>query len=440
MSISRPWSFIVTPPMTKPSHPRQRPPHVLRVAPPLTKNVGEQAFSGRAVLEEYTGAPGLLLWQSFRDAELWATANLKPGLFSQSAGERRELIRTLDDGEYRPIKAPLATLAQLATLDLAAAPDVASGCETIALWSQERGRLGTAVEYAQVASFAVPGNAIYAVRAARVLRVRAEYQRAWSWFEHAVYLARRSLDWQAYAEAYAGVGNLYIQVGNYPKARLAHTRCLRAARRNHLHDMVASAFHNLFILEMEVGSTEAAEKYAKKALDAYPLDSPSLPRLARDLAWRWMLLGYFDRALPLAQEALKHFSSPADQALVWSDIARAAAGVGQVDTFEDAWARTRVLMSEHVVDPWPADILVNLAHAAACLGEVARAQRAARQAVEIARVRREGTLLLAAEAILDSLSRAGAGEPRAGIQKVGSPDDRLVESFLRVLKEARAAA
>ncbi len=273
-----------------------------------------------------------------------------------------------------------------------------------------------------------------------MLRVRAEYQRAWSWFEHAVYLARQTRDWQAYAEANAGVGNLYIQVGNYPKARIAHTRCLRAARRNHLQDMVASAFHNLFILEMEVGATETAEKYAKKALDAYPLDSPSLPRLARDLAWRWMLLGYFDRALPLSQEAMKHFASPADQALLWSDIARAAAGAGQVDTFEDAWARTRVLMSEHVVDPWPADILVNLAHAAACLGEVARAERVARQAVEVARSRREGTLLLAAEAILDSLARAASGEPLRRTAKSASSEDRLVDSFLRVLKEARAAA
>lgn len=428
-------------PMTKPSEPRQRPRHVLRASPPLTNRIGEQGFGGREILDEYEGAAGLVLWQSFRDTELWATSPKKRGLFAegQAVEERTRLIRELNEVEYHPIKAPLATLAQLITDEPPQSVEVAGGCEAVSLWSQERGRLGTATEYAQVASLAVPENALYAVRAARVLRIRAEYQRAWSWFEHAVFLARQSRDWQAYTEAYAGVGNLHIQVGNYPKARLAHKRCLRAARRNHLRDMMASAFHNLFILEMEVGAAEVAEKYAKRALEVYPLDSPALPRLARDMAWRWMVLGFFDRALPLAQEVLKHFTSPADRALVWSDIARAAAGAGQVDTFEDAWARTWVLISEHNVDPWPADILVNLAHAAAFVGETTRAERAAHQAVETARARKEGTLLFAAEAILDSLACASQ-IPVRHLRKTAPAEDHLVASFLRALKEARAAA
>jgi tetratricopeptide (TPR) repeat protein len=188
---------------------------------------------------------------------------------------------------------------------------------------------------------------------------------------------------------------------------------------------------------MEIGQVERAEEHAQRALRFYPLSSPSLPRLARDLAWRWMLLGHFERALPLAQEALSHFVGPADRALLWSDIARAAAGAGDVDEFENAWAQTRVLFADHPMDPWPADILVNLAHAAAFLGERTRAAWAAGKAVETARARKESTLLLSAEAILDSLART----PRLPASRParGEPDT-LVERFVGRLRAARAAA
>jgi tetratricopeptide (TPR) repeat protein len=201
--------------------------------------------------------------------------------------------------------------------------------------------------------------------------------------------------------------------------------------------MVASAYHNLFVIEMEVGEVEKAERYAQQALRTYPLSSPSLPRLARDLAWRWMVLGYFARALPLAQEALAHFTVPADRALLWSDIARAAAGAGAIDKFEDAWAQTRVLYSDHPMDPWPADILVNLAHAAASAGERSRANWAATLAVEIARARKESTLLLAAEAILDSLAHAPALTVQ--VRPTNKEADLLVERFVTRLRAARAA-
>ena len=424
--------------MTKPSTPRRRPRHVLRAAPPLVQPIGRSSFSGLAILEENPGPAGLLLWQSYRDAELWASTSPAERVFRPGRAETRfAAIRALDEAEHHEIKPALLTLSFLLTPEGPDAREVAAACQAVSAWAERRGALGTAVEFAQAASFAAPRDARQAVRAARMLRIRAEYERAWSWFDHAVFLARQSGDWRAYTEAWAGVGNLCIQVGNYPRARVAHKRCLRAARRSHLHDMVAAALHNLFILEMEVGEVEKAERYARKALEAYPLDSPLLPRLARDLAWRWMVQGFFERALPLAQEALKHFTSPADRALLWSDVARAAAGAGEVETFEEAWARAWVLYQEHPVDPWPADILVNLAHGAAFLGERTRAERAARLAVETARARREGTLLLAAEAILDSLARA----PRVRVEPApASVDGALVDAFVRTLQEARTAA
>jgi hypothetical protein len=90
------------------------------------------------------------------------------------------------------------------------------------------------------------------------------------------------------------------------------------------------------------------------------------------------------------------------------------------------------------MDPWPADILVNLAHAAATLGERSRAGWAAESAVEIARTRKESALLLAAEAILDSL--AHAPPPVVPVKAGAKESDSLVERFVARLRAARAAA
>jgi tetratricopeptide (TPR) repeat protein len=395
--------------MTKPHQPRRRAFNPLRCAKPLVKGPGALQFSGLQVLNEYDGAAGLVLWQALRDAELWALAHRRTGLFHHAADTGPLDISQLPSEPYGPIKPALAYLSRLSRQQAADAATVAASCDSVASWSQNQGHLGTAVEYQQVASFADQHKAIYAVRTGRWLRMRAEYARAWSWFEYGISVARREQDSQAYCEAYAGIGNLHVQVGNYPRARVAHRRVLRAARRSHIPEMVASAYHNLFVIEMEVGDFERAEELATRALRSYPLSSPARPRLARDLALRWTLLGYFERALPLLQEVLPHFSAPAERALVWSDIARAAAGSGAVESFEDAWAQARVLLSTHSIDPWPAAILVNLAHAAAFLGERSRAEWAAARAAQIAAQRKESTLRLAAEVLVADLHCASPG-------------------------------
>jgi hypothetical protein len=80
---------------------------------------------------------------------------------------------------------------------------------------------------------------------------------------------------------------------------------------------------------------------------------------------------------------------------------------------------------------------VNLAHAAASVGERSRAGWAARLAVEIARARKESTLLLTAEAILDSLAHAPASVINMPANKEA---DLLVDRFVARLRAARAAA
>lgn len=426
------------PTMTKPSTPRQRPHFRLRAVPPITQRIGDRAFSGSIILDECEGLGAFILWVSFRDAELWAThPEAGPLLREQGFEARRQTVAELDEFGFKSIKPALLTLAELST---PAPPDkgtVAEGCDTIANWSEMHNRLGTAGEYAQVASYALPERAMYAVRAGRVLRMRAEYARALTWFDHGVVVARRTGDWESYAQAYSGLGCLYMQRGNYKRARSVLRRSLRAALRHHLPERIGAAFHNLFAVEASTGNWTLAETYAERALSTYPNGSRGLPRLARDLAFRWIQRGYFDRALPLAREVIGHFAVTADRALVWSDIARAAAGCGEVEIFEDAWGKAYGLATQESAEPFTVDILLNLAHAAASRSDQVRATMVARRALVLARERKEGQLALEAEAVLSSVRTPKGVAPQ-------TPGDggnvQVARRFVEALQLARATA
>jgi tetratricopeptide (TPR) repeat protein len=307
----------------------------------------------------------------------------------------------------------------------------------VAEWSEQQSRLGTAVEFAQVASVTNPDYPLYAARAARVLKERAEWDRSASWYDHAIFIALRIEDWYAYADANCGLGDLYFERGNLPRARRFFQRALRVATRNHVDEQVANAYHYLFTVEAVVGNWAKAEAFVLNALAKYPRDSPKRARLARDLGYRWILRGYFERALPLAQEVLGHFTAPGLRALVWSDIARAAAGAGEEEAYETAWAQAKVLLDSGSTEPYSITILLNLAHGAAFRGEVARANFPARKAAALARIRGEPQFVLEAEALLDSLYSAGFVRPERGPPRLAGD---LVDDVLRILKEHRAVA
>lgn len=383
------------------------------------------------ILKEFEGVSALILWSACRDAELCSTPGSRSGLFSSKAASWNQLIK--DEPSLAPIASELHLLAVCARKHRAA---IATACDAISEWSEGQGKLGTAVEFAQVASVVNPACPMYAARTARVLKERAEWERAANWYDHAIFISRGVEDWHACSDAYCGLGGLYAERGRFPRARKLFHRALRAAIRHHNREQVANAYHYLFTLEAVAGNWARAEEMAMRALRRYPASSPKRPRLARDLAYRWILRGYFDRALPLAQEVLLHFSAPGLRALVWSDIARAAAGAGDDEAFERAWAQARVLLDEGVNGPYNVTILLNLAHGAAFRGELARARLPASKALELARTRGEPQSVLEAEALLDSL--------KAVFVPQHPPADRgnreIVERVLKLLKDDRAVA
>lgn len=222
---------------------------------------------------------------------------------------------------------------------------------------------------------------------------------------------------------------MHLERGNVPRSRPMLRRALRIATRHHLFERAAVAYHNLFAVEYLSGNWRLGEAYAVKALELYPEGSVNRSRLARDLAYRTILRGGFEEALPLAREVLRHFTAPAERALVWSDIARAAGGAGDMDQFELAWAQAYLLVETEILDPFTINVMLNLAHGAASRGDRHRAALMAARAVQLATERNESGSVFEGEALLGSLqaSRPVIAQPTDPGRNSGA----VIEAFSR---------
>ena len=408
---------------------------------------GTETLEGAEVLEEVSGAVGLLLWESVRDVFLWSS--VPPGeeranLFHSDTYERR--LQALDAAGvdaalYAPLKAIAEVLREPATTPEA---DVTAACRQIAQWYEDREQLGTALTFASAAAVASPANAAAGYRAGLIARRKAEYARAETWFRRTIGLGRQAKDWASYAEAFLGLGNLYIQRGNYPFARRFHIRALRAAKRHGMRDIQGRALHDLFVIAVESGQIAEALEYGRGALRAYGPSHPRLPALAHDLAFFWMTRGRFAPALTVFQAVLAYFPSGSERMLALADIARAAGGAGSREVFEEAWDQAWALSHDLGAGEFVAQSLLDLAHGAASLSDWPRAERAATAARDLAKRREEARVVLAAESVLDAVTRRRGVETAAVRPADGGEEaeatELLASDLVRTLRGATAVA
>jgi tetratricopeptide (TPR) repeat protein len=415
-------------PPSRSSHPAPR--RRTRIPPALTR--GAESMPAIGILDEVPGDLGVLLWRSVRNVALWAATPpaSRGALFAGGAADVREadLSRVEVDAE---MVAPLSVMVRL--LESPGGMDVGrvvNACRRISGWAEQRGALATALEFMQAAALTAPQVAAIAYAVGRLARRRAEYDRAESWFGRAVIQARRSRDWRSYALAFSGLGNLNVQKGNFPTAKRAHVRCLRAALRHDLTDLQGIAYHDLFVTEIETGAGTSADTFAEQAFRAYGEGNPRVPRLAYDVAYHWMLEGFFGDALRLAQALERHFDAPAEQALVLGLVARSAGGAGDRAGFERARRAVEGLLAGAGEDA-AARSLLGMAYGAASLQEWQMARDYATRALHLATERREGRVVLAAEAALESVTAgltAQANPPRPSATRLA---DAFVEALTR---------
>jgi tetratricopeptide (TPR) repeat protein len=386
------------------------------------------------ILDEVPGDLGVLLWRSVRNVALWAStpAPQRGALFCGGAAD----VREADVGRL-PVEAelvaPLSVMVRL--LEAPARMDVVrvvNACRRVSLWAEQRGSLSTALEFMQAAAQTAPQVAALAYAVGRLARRRAEYDRAESWYGRAIVQARRSGDWRTYALGYSGLGNLNTQKGNFPVARRAQMRGLRAALRHNLTDLQGIAFHDLFATEVETGAGARATGLAARAFRAYGPSHPFVPRLAYDVAFLWMEEGYFEQALDVAQALEPCFEAPAERALVLGLIARTAGGVEARAAFEDARSRLADLLATGCGEDAAARSLLGISYGAASLNEWQLAEDAALQAQQIANERREGKMAMAAEAALEFARKRPQPAPQC---QPAETDAELAEDFVRALRQ-----
>ena len=391
------------------------------------------------ILDEVGGELGVVLWQSVRNVLLWASTPpaRRGGLFAGPAAAAREdeLGRMQVDPE---LVAPLSVMVRLlenpSGMDV---PRVVNACRRVAFWAEQRGSLATALEWAQAAAISAPHSAVLAYAVGRLARRRAEYDRAESWYARAIVQARRTSDWRTYTLSYSGLGNLHTQKGNFPVAKRAQVRGLRAALRHDLTDLQGIAYHDLFVTNIETGGGSDATSLAGRAFRAYPQGHPFVPRLAFDVAYHWILEGYFSEAQRVAQALRPYFEGAAERALVLSLVTRSAGGAGDRAAFEEARRELMGLLQSGCGRDAEARALLGISYGAASLEEWHLAETSALQAVEAAGERREGRIALAAEAALE-FARRRAEPPRS--VKPAASHTTLADEFVQALRERPALA
>lgn len=412
-----------------------------RVPPALKR--GDEIFEGLGVLDEVSGERGLVLWQSLRDALLWAEAwdDERTALFAEDA-ERVRVAMILSAQPSPELEEPLGVLARMLAEPTQISQEmVALACRRISQWADDEGLLTTALAFAQAAATVTPGDAGTAFAVGKLARRRAEYARAETWFRRTIALARQIGDWSTYSLAFLGLGRMYHQRGNLPAARRFLIRSARAAQRNSLHSIEGMALHDMFGVAVEAGRVEEARELGRAAFEAYGPQNPDLPRLAQDIAYWWITQGYFSRALPVLRSVLPHHPHPFDRLMVLGNIARAAGGLGDRETFRTAWDECYDLVRNAAVDERAAQGLLDLAYGAASLSLWDKAESAAREALDVGSRRQEAKIRLTAESLIDSVRHHRSLEARrqTAEENVHSPEAQLADDLVRSLELARAA-
>jgi tetratricopeptide (TPR) repeat protein len=272
---------------------------------------------------------------------------------------------------------------------------------TIARWAERAGAPATRLAFTRAAALALPQEAGMALETGRLARDLVHHAEAEAWFRRGIRLAR-GRDWEAYAWGFIGLGVLYIRAGNFPAGHAVVGRALRAAHKRRLPAIAGSAHHHLFTLCVEAGRMEDAYDHAQAAVRSYGGGHPRLPALAHDLGCFWAEQGCFALALSIFEASLPCFNDAPNRMLALSNLARAAAGVGDRARYESARSDAVELATLPLCAELAAESLLVLAQGDASLGEWARAEEAARQALEIAAIRGEARTQMGAEAHLEA--------------------------------------
>lgn len=374
---------------------------------PVTQE--EELPEGAAILREVPGPPGALLWGALRDVLLWIDASSRPDarLFPEDAARMR-------DGWIRMCPLPeelVPSLMEFAEVTSGtgslAVERVAAACRRVAAWAAENGALELRLAFTEASALLASEDPRMALVTGRLARDLGRSALAETWLRRAIKLARNH-DWETYVWAFIGLGLMYWRAGNLRGALAVAERARRTAVRHRLRALEGVVLHNLFMFVSD-HDVPKAYQYVGGALRAYGMGHPRLAVLAQDVACFWADHGQFARALPVIEAALPRMSDPHERALVLAGRARAGAGAGLRNTYEEARAQVLRALAEAPGETRAAESLVVLAWADLLADEPERAKESGGRAVEIATRRSEHAARVAAEEVIEAAQEGSAG-------------------------------
>ncbi|HEX8242031.1 MAG TPA: tetratricopeptide repeat protein [Longimicrobium sp.] len=358
------------------------------------------------LLAELPHEAAFAVWQVLRCVELWTAEPeaARRDVFDREYMERWE--HGLLTGPLEPeARFPLAVVVR----ELAAAAPGGGrlpwACVCVADWALGRGARRTGLAFAEAAARTAPQQPRYAWLAGRLLRGHGNARAGERWLRRAHRLAVAQRDWETQARSLTSLGNLMAERGRHGDARHYHARALRIAQRFRLREQEAMALHDLFTISIEEGRRTEAERYARSALEAYSPTDPRIARLAHDVAYWWMSLGYYARALHVLRALRPYFTRPEEELWVVANSGRAAAGMGDHALFNEMLSAAETLIPRLSTAESLAAALLELAYGAVALANWSAARVLAGRAIDAGQARSEANVTVRAEALIAAVDR-----------------------------------
>ncbi|HEX2090858.1 MAG TPA: hypothetical protein VHG28_00595 [Longimicrobiaceae bacterium] len=392
------------------NRPRKRKPHSIPPIP-VAPNWREEI----AALKDVGGELAVALWRALRNVRMWldTAPERREGLF------RSPRLRTQEQVAYACIRAPqliepFGTFAFLlrAPASIEAAR-IAEACQQVYTWADAHSLVATSVHFAEAAATVAPDNPAYANDAGWSCFKAAYYERAETWYTRGYGLAVRmrhhdlTTSRNQSIRALLRLGILMQTMGRHDQAKEYYDLASRRAARTGRRPLAAKASHDLLTYMAEVGTYPEGEAFASTALDLYALDAPQLPALVHDYAVLLVKFHYYTYAVPVLQLAVPHIQRPEIQAIVWSTLARAAAGARRRDLFDLAEQKAVPLLA--LYDEYAPAAFVHLGEGKRAFGEWDNAERYAALGLEASKHRQQALWEQKALTLLDQIASRQPG-------------------------------
>lgn len=391
------------------------------------------------VLNDVPGDLGVLLWIGLRRVHLWlrlrdeceptalepaaetAATELTdppPATDSKSKPSAPSLVPVQEEHSdlnaaiqhAPPLRDALHTFALLNQApDLVRESQLVEACEHVSRWADQNEKLVTATYFAEAAAYLDRSDPARANEAGRLCRRAALDFRAAMWLYRAFGLGVQTKKRTQCTIALLRYGILLHHLCAYDEAEKylekAKRRAIRAGQRRE----AAAAHHELLGLAAEARSIENGERHVMEALWLYPRNHERLPLLVYDFTYLLCEKYLYSYAASLIPAVIERVRSPALQALVWGNAARAYAATGRRLQYKEAVEQAQELATKYHENASGA--LTMAAVAAWISQDLERATAMALRGREVAEIRKERVAIRRATEVLNGIQN-GLPAPR----------------------------